>query len=505
MRSCPNLKHPRLHKKALLPLMSWRLFEFRADVLSSVGAFFAREKSEALGPVMDGRIPSQLFGVLPMAKLATGAAFSRFRVDGEAPARAAGVDVADAFDPALPQPLLPWYFGHSKIRAGDLGVSVSAARQQRAQLGPPAHWIQSGSGGDAFGWAFDSDAPATPSTLGSCGNCASVTRRDSPAAPTAAKTGASTFLETGAAGEATRRDCEARALGSGAWAVSAEPPNDGASERSAALAAFFNEIFVDGYPSEEAPRARSLADLILSSGPDGGVDRELEAMELELQRHMEQYRQQRDGGAAAPPEHPRPAPRRGSAEPAGARGAAQLPSGAAAADPEAAAGELREMQAAAELLEQAFPDAPVAEVGGEVAGVGEAAAGSTGGPWRTTAPARLASPGAAPAEELPPAEDGRPAEAAPDPDAERARRAGRQAAGAAGPAGAEAASGAREGGGRAGAASRCRGLLRHRPAAGAESPPARSPPGQRQGPPQHRPLPLRRCGPRQGDARKPEE
>ncbi|CAK0804177.1 unnamed protein product, partial [Prorocentrum cordatum] len=79
-------------------------------------------------------------------------------------------------------------------------------------------------------------------------------RRAFPAANTAATSGSLTFLETQAVGEATRRDYADRVSKFTGWATSVRLPIGEVPELDVALVTFFNQLFFDGYPSEEATK-----------------------------------------------------------------------------------------------------------------------------------------------------------------------------------------------------------------------------------------------------------
>ncbi|CAK0843265.1 unnamed protein product, partial [Prorocentrum cordatum] len=79
-------------------------------------------------------------------------------------------------------------------------------------------------------------------------------RRAFPAATTAATSGSLTFLETQAVGEATRRDYADRVSKFTRWATSVRLPIGEVPELDVALVTFFNQLFFDGYPSEEATK-----------------------------------------------------------------------------------------------------------------------------------------------------------------------------------------------------------------------------------------------------------
>ncbi|CAK0790921.1 unnamed protein product, partial [Prorocentrum cordatum] len=79
-------------------------------------------------------------------------------------------------------------------------------------------------------------------------------RRAFPAANTAATSGSLTFLETQAVGEATRRDYADRVSKFTARATSVRLPIVEVPELDVALVTFFNQLFFDGYPSEEATK-----------------------------------------------------------------------------------------------------------------------------------------------------------------------------------------------------------------------------------------------------------
>lgn len=117
-----------------------------------------------------------------------------------------------------------------------------------------------------------------------------------------------------------------------------------------------------------APR-RSLADTILATAGEAevAVDKELEAMERELQKHLEELRVQQRGDAktsSSSSYKPATAP---VAAPEPAQESAVGPGGpeAGAGEPESAPAELHELRDLAAKMDEAFPE-PDAADGGEV-------------------------------------------------------------------------------------------------------------------------------------------
>eukprot|EP00435_Cladocopium_sp_Y103_P040424 s562_g11.t1 len=114
---------PRVYAAFCRKLFEAGLVEFRKGCKQQVGAFAVWKKSGKQRLVIDSRLANLHFTVPEKVALCTGSSFARLEVDPGPAVEVGGVDISDAFYQIELPASLRGFFGLSRIRARDVGIS----------------------------------------------------------------------------------------------------------------------------------------------------------------------------------------------------------------------------------------------------------------------------------------------------------------------------------------------------------------------------------------------
>ena len=114
---------PRVYAAFCRKLFDAGLVEFRKGCKQQVGAFAVWKKSGKQRLVIDSRLANLHFTVPEKVALCTGSSFARLEVDPGPPVEVGGVDISVAFYQIELPASLRGFFGLSRIRARDVGIS----------------------------------------------------------------------------------------------------------------------------------------------------------------------------------------------------------------------------------------------------------------------------------------------------------------------------------------------------------------------------------------------